>query len=635
MKYLDWLIPSFLKKIDQYLLTHYPVIWETKVHYFVFYSLILTNTLAISAGLIYPINQHTIPAYSTLVDITEWSFVSAGLVLFYYAFHQSFNRKPIYTFSEIVLKSGIYLFCTFSLFLNTLVFPNTLSYKVRQIYPENNLLKDLRTYARQDYLANLARHAYYHPASEIRATHAEDMTILYEHQNERYDVIQEGKEAKEPNYKKVLKNSTFNQNGDINYYYQLFENADELLPLPSHEEVLEYAQRKEKLKEERQELKDWREANRRVRFYEVFAHLKSYRRKVAQSIRKHPKWQKEFKDRLVRQIYDMPEFIFSLQDHFGKAAPVLIQHPGVQGLQEKYVRNYHPETATLTQLNEALADLMRYHYSDLLLVSIYPKFEEFSDRGHRVEFYGDLLAHKLERRARSFQPYYYDLNQSLYYDSDTDSEIDQYSETFEEMSLDHRKEAYGAYLHAHRLNSELKDLFSPLQSIPQHWGWEGILILSLSFAMILLSASTYAVGTSFGASAGLLLAYALSQVLLYSSFMYPWRDTLGIAEYRFHEYYNLVAPQTLIVLSLILGVYLYFYRSHRPWQKMLLSAMMIGGILSGLGTYFQLMQGDYLPWVEVQFFGLGEVFYLYALLFVCNMCNYWHFNRVISLPKVQ
>lgn len=49
------LVPIFLKKLDDYLLLNYPLLWISKIHYVLFFSLILFGFSAI-AGLIIPLN---------------------------------------------------------------------------------------------------------------------------------------------------------------------------------------------------------------------------------------------------------------------------------------------------------------------------------------------------------------------------------------------------------------------------------------------------------------------------------------------------------------------------------------------------------------------------------------------------
>ena len=67
MKILQYLIPKFLKKIDHYLLLRYPVLWETRVHFVVFYSLILGNVLALGLGMIYPVSKANIPDFEQVL----------------------------------------------------------------------------------------------------------------------------------------------------------------------------------------------------------------------------------------------------------------------------------------------------------------------------------------------------------------------------------------------------------------------------------------------------------------------------------------------------------------------------------------------------------------------------------------
>ena len=73
------LIPKFLKKIDLYLLTHYPNFWATRAHYFVFYSFICGNLLMFLLGILCSISKANIPGYETIVLMTDLLRLFASL----------------------------------------------------------------------------------------------------------------------------------------------------------------------------------------------------------------------------------------------------------------------------------------------------------------------------------------------------------------------------------------------------------------------------------------------------------------------------------------------------------------------------------------------------------------------------
>ena len=155
MKILQYLIPKFLKKIDHYLLLRYPVLWETRVHFVVFYSLILGNVLALGLGMIYPVSKANIPDFEQVKGYLFYGYILSFLVLGYYAYQQSIKRRAFYSLKEILLQVVVYAFATLSVLGNALVMPNVIKYRVQRLVAEDVLVKDVKSILDEEYRADL------------------------------------------------------------------------------------------------------------------------------------------------------------------------------------------------------------------------------------------------------------------------------------------------------------------------------------------------------------------------------------------------------------------------------------------------------------------------------------------------
>lgn len=95
----DWLIPRFLKRWDRFLLEHYPSVWETRIHFVLFYGLLVFILLFV-AGLLYPVSLDKLtvdpikPIHINLENPYKIFSVFAIITIFiwgrqYYLFHQT------------------------------------------------------------------------------------------------------------------------------------------------------------------------------------------------------------------------------------------------------------------------------------------------------------------------------------------------------------------------------------------------------------------------------------------------------------------------------------------------------------------------------------------------------------------
>lgn len=142
-------VPNFLNRIDLYLLTHYPNVWATRVHYFVFYSLICGNLLMFLLGYLYPISMANIPSYNNIVGIIDLLLLSGFLVIIYWVYLQIRDAKPMFTLKQIVGTFVIYMLCLVSIVINTLVFGRIIEEKIVRLTEKNQLFEDYLYYRSQ------------------------------------------------------------------------------------------------------------------------------------------------------------------------------------------------------------------------------------------------------------------------------------------------------------------------------------------------------------------------------------------------------------------------------------------------------------------------------------------------------
>jgi hypothetical protein len=161
MQALNYLIPKPLRKLDTHLLQHYPIIWETKIHYVLFFSALVANVVLSALAFVYPAKILTYIPYETMVaQAWGWSTLAAMLAVLYYAYQQSFVRVQTYTWRQNLLRYSLYAVGVSSILFNTLTLPNLLIYRVNQVYSQAEIARDLIEHTRNQYLISLVNRAY-------------------------------------------------------------------------------------------------------------------------------------------------------------------------------------------------------------------------------------------------------------------------------------------------------------------------------------------------------------------------------------------------------------------------------------------------------------------------------------------
>lgn len=136
--------PRFLKKLDHYLLTHYPVVWKSRIHVFGFFSLIIGNVLALFAGSLYPIsktNVLTVSGYTSLQVFTVVLLAFIGLA--YILLQRRFPLEQVSVWRRVLIIP-LYAICFTSVVMNVSVFQHTLVSRIANVVPDADFKEDAR-----------------------------------------------------------------------------------------------------------------------------------------------------------------------------------------------------------------------------------------------------------------------------------------------------------------------------------------------------------------------------------------------------------------------------------------------------------------------------------------------------------
>jgi hypothetical protein len=154
-KIQKYIVPSFLKRLDFWLLTHKPHIWRTRGHFVVFYGAIV-GLLFFLLGLLYPqtlfdLHRDSHNNHSQVVfAFTVMSFLLALGGLFWWWFS---IQKYVYKRTSVqhfLIETGIYAFGIFSLWSVFWAFYLGFSYKTAN-FLEKNKLEDKEWFNQNDF----------------------------------------------------------------------------------------------------------------------------------------------------------------------------------------------------------------------------------------------------------------------------------------------------------------------------------------------------------------------------------------------------------------------------------------------------------------------------------------------------
>lgn len=111
---MNKLVPGFLKRIDHHLLTNHPLVWRTRVHYFLFYGLLVGNLLAYLLPLSGIGVLGIIPTENEIFGGLIAGLVFCGFLALFWGFDQ--QRFPIQpqTLKGYLKTMVLYTLCVFA-----------------------------------------------------------------------------------------------------------------------------------------------------------------------------------------------------------------------------------------------------------------------------------------------------------------------------------------------------------------------------------------------------------------------------------------------------------------------------------------------------------------------------------------
>lgn len=138
---MQFLIPTFLKRLDHYLLIHYPLLWVSKVHYVLFYSM-----LALSLGglfvYFYPLTPASyLPTYEESLLVGALLVLPAAIYWIYLQVVYKVNSRHFRFFAQA--QFALYFLC-FSIFtFLPFAFSAMVNEKIANLVTYEELIEDI------------------------------------------------------------------------------------------------------------------------------------------------------------------------------------------------------------------------------------------------------------------------------------------------------------------------------------------------------------------------------------------------------------------------------------------------------------------------------------------------------------
>ena len=130
------LVPAPLWQLDRYLLLHYPIIWRTKVHFFIWFSLILGYGLLFGLGEWLPLQTTNLPTLQQ-VDIGVAVLRLLGVMVLAWWGYTQFRSPMMESHARQLLLTGlIYFLCFFSVMINPLALVVPVVHRIAQLMPD-------------------------------------------------------------------------------------------------------------------------------------------------------------------------------------------------------------------------------------------------------------------------------------------------------------------------------------------------------------------------------------------------------------------------------------------------------------------------------------------------------------------
>ncbi len=151
MSWIKKMTPTFIKRLDQKLLTKYPNVWRTKLHYILFFSLIVGNLVAYGLASIYPVAIDQIPSSGNFMALYFISCVFGGFILLYWGFTQFKFKLKDHRFGVQLMTFAIYSLGILSFSINIFVFQYRLTERVANVEETQTFMEDRSFVEKLDY----------------------------------------------------------------------------------------------------------------------------------------------------------------------------------------------------------------------------------------------------------------------------------------------------------------------------------------------------------------------------------------------------------------------------------------------------------------------------------------------------
>ncbi len=120
--YRRLLTPPALWRLDRFLVTQYPLVWRTRILFFVFGSAVVANGALLWAGSVYPVAADGLPSLGDVANIMTVLYGIGAVVLLLWGYLQ--YRSPLHELSlrRYGLLTALYAACIFSVLVNPVFF---------------------------------------------------------------------------------------------------------------------------------------------------------------------------------------------------------------------------------------------------------------------------------------------------------------------------------------------------------------------------------------------------------------------------------------------------------------------------------------------------------------------------------
>jgi len=138
---MNWLYPSFLRRIDHYLKINYPHVWRTRVHDFGWFSLVLGNVVMAIFGMLI-VGRGNVISEDGLITMQIGLAVLLGFVSLFWVVRLVRYQVKFSDFKMLLTTWLIYVFCLLSLGLNLATFTSAVAYRTACLYSDEVLGSD-------------------------------------------------------------------------------------------------------------------------------------------------------------------------------------------------------------------------------------------------------------------------------------------------------------------------------------------------------------------------------------------------------------------------------------------------------------------------------------------------------------